>query len=53
MTNERKEWLRKLCEYSYAPSLIGELILDFAGREETALERAHRRWGMESADERE
>jgi hypothetical protein len=45
-----KESLRKMCEYEYAPSLIGE-ILSFAGRKETAEERARRRWGMEGEKE--
>jgi hypothetical protein len=31
-----------MCEHEYSPSLIGEIILDFAGRKETALERAKR-----------
>jgi hypothetical protein len=35
-----------MCEYEYAPSLIGEAILDFDGRKETARERADRRWHM-------
>jgi hypothetical protein len=50
-----KETLRKLCEYEYSVSLVGEAILDFEvdfGVKETALERAHRRWGMKSKEER-
>jgi hypothetical protein len=41
-----KETQRKMCEYEYSISLIGEMLIDFAGRKETALERAHRIWGM-------
>ena len=41
-----RETLRKMCEYEYAPSLIGEAILDFAARKETARERADRIWRM-------
>jgi hypothetical protein len=50
---EGKEWLRPFCEYPYAPSLVGEAILDWAGREETAREKARRIWKMEkgSSDE--
>jgi hypothetical protein len=43
-----RETLRKLCEYEYAPSLVGEAIGDFAGRKETALEQALRKWGEAS-----
>jgi hypothetical protein len=46
---EGKEWLRPLCEYSYAPSLVGEAILDFEVDfevKETAEQRARRIWRM-------
>jgi hypothetical protein len=39
-----KETLKKLCEYPYAPSLIGEAIVDW--HEATAEQRAHWAWGM-------
>ena len=39
-----KDTLRKMCEYEITPSLIGEAIVDFEVRKETALERARRRW---------
>jgi hypothetical protein len=41
-----RETLRKLCEYPITPSLIGEIEPS-----KTALERAHRIWGMEPKDE--
>ena len=37
-----KETLQKMCEYSYAPSLIGEAIVDW--QEQTAEQRAQRIW---------
>jgi hypothetical protein len=40
--------VRKMCEYPYSPSLIGEAILDWAGL--TAEQRAHRVWGMAAPD---
>jgi hypothetical protein len=47
MKNTDKEWLRSLCEYPYSISLIGEI----EPVKETALERAHRLWRMDEADE--
>jgi hypothetical protein len=48
-----RETLRRMCEYEYAPSLVGEAILDFQDVEvkETAEQRAHRRWRMVHAEE--
>jgi hypothetical protein len=40
-----RQSLRKMCEYEYAPSLVGEAILDW--RKETARERADRIWRMD------
>jgi hypothetical protein len=50
-----KETLRKLCEYEYSVSLVGEAILDFEVDfvvKETAEQRAHRIWGMTSERDR-
>jgi hypothetical protein len=47
-----KEWLRRMCEYPISISLIGE-IEPIAPETETALERAHRIWGMTSDEESE
>jgi hypothetical protein len=43
-----KQSLRKMCEYEYAPSLIGEMIL--AWQNETARQRADRVWGMKEPE---
>jgi len=49
-----KETLRKMCEYEYSVSLVGEAILDFEVDfvvRETAEQRARRIWRMDgSAD---
>jgi hypothetical protein len=45
-----KDTLRRMCEYPYSPSLVGEAILDYSVDfvvHETAEQRADRIWKME------
>jgi len=47
-----KETLRKMCQYEYAPSLVGEILsfeVDFVVRE-SARQRADRKWGMKEPE---
>jgi hypothetical protein len=49
-----KETLRKMCEYEYSISLIGEMLVDFEVDfvvKETARERADRIWRMKEEKE--
>jgi hypothetical protein len=46
-----RESLRKMCEWPYAPSLIGEAIVDW--QKFTAQERAWLVWGMKVKEEAE
>jgi hypothetical protein len=39
-----KDTLRQLCEYDYAPSLVGSAIRDWTGL--TAEQKARRIWGI-------
>jgi hypothetical protein len=51
-----KETLRKMCEYPYGPSLVGEAIVDYEVDfvvRETAEQRARRIWGMDERNEDE
>jgi hypothetical protein len=46
LSGEGKKWAKWFEGGELLTSLVSEAIEDFTVREETALERAHRRWGM-------
>jgi hypothetical protein len=51
-----KESIRKMCEYEYAPSVVGEAIADYEVDyvvKESARDRADRIWGMAERKEDE